>query len=96
MRKIFNTNQGIDIYIDLNETSYHDPETQTWLWDEAKIVYSGLNTSPLMYSDNKIIIGYEDDGHIWFDSDSLALDVIYFGSLLRDGQNLLKILEKQS
>ena len=96
MRKLYETNRGIDIYIDLRETSYHDPETQEWLWDEAKIVYSGRNTSPLMYSDGKVIIGYEDDGHIWFDNDSLTLSVVYFESLLRDGQILLKTLEKQS
>ena len=95
MRKIYNTNQGIDIYIDLNETSYHDPETQKWLWDNAKVIYSGLNTSPLMFLDNKVTIGWEDDGHICFDSEALTLDLIYFKSLLRDGEILLNKISEE-
>ena len=96
MRKIYNTNQGIDIYIDLLETSYHDPETQKWLWDKAKVVYSGLNTSPLMFLDNKVTIGWEDDGHICFDSDCPVFNILYFEVLLRDGQSLLQKIQKIS
>lgn len=96
MRKIFDTNQGIDIYIDLGETSYHDPETQKWLWDNAKVVYSGLNTSPLMFLNDKVTIGWEDDGHICFDSDCPIFNLLYFEVLLRDGQSLLQNIQKIS
>lgn len=96
MREIFNTNQGIDIYIDLNETSYYDPITQAWLWDKAKVIYSGLNTSPLMFLDDKVTIGWEDNGHICFDSTCPVFNILYFEALLRDGQFLLKKIQKIS
>lgn len=89
MREIFKNNQSIDIYIDLDKTSYRDPETQQWLWDEAKVVYSGLNVSPIMFLEDKVTIGWEDDGHICFDSSCLTMSMLYFEILLRDGQKLI-------
>lgn len=97
MRKIFENNFGIDIYIDLEKTSYHDPETQKWLWDKAKVIYSGLNTTPIMLlGNNNIALGWEDDGHLCFERDALTLDFIYFKSLLRDGQKLIDTIERET
>lgn len=95
MRKIYNYNNVTDIYINLNETSYSDPETQKWLWDEAKVVYSGTNTTPLMLKGNNVYLGWEDDGHICFDDRSLVLGAVYFQSLLRDGKIMLDNIQKE-
>lgn len=95
MRKIYESNGIVDIYIDLEETSYHDPKTISWLWDTARVVFSGHSTTPIRYDGKNVILGWEDDGHICFDQDSLVTNSVYFQTILRDGDMLLRNLEKE-